>query len=84
MSEDVDRKNVAFIWVGWERSGLGLRGRVGEQLGGESVLARTVRRVRAHDRLRDARPQAVVCRRRRRRPNAVLPHAALRRTGPGQ
>ena len=51
MSEAVDRKNVAFIWVGGERSGLGLRSRVGEMIGGESVLARTVQRLGGAERL---------------------------------
>jgi spiro-SPASM protein len=51
MSEAAERKNVAILYADMERSALGLRSRFAEEIGGKTLLLRTVERLQQAEQL---------------------------------
>ena len=45
MEDSVERKNVMLLYADMDRGALGVRSRIAEQLAGESVLFRTIKRL---------------------------------------
>lgn len=53
MSEAAERKNVAILYADAERSALGVRSRVAEEIDGKTVLRRTVERLQRAEQLNE-------------------------------
>ena len=53
MSDVAERKNAAILYADRERSALGIRSRVAEEIRGKAVLRRTVERLQRAERLRE-------------------------------
>jgi len=53
MSDAAERKNVAILYADVERSALGIRSRVAEEINGKTILRRTVERLQRAEQLRE-------------------------------